>query len=170
MSLVLARVDERLIHGQVVVGWVPELGARRILVADDAAAADPFDRDMLESAAPPGITVEVLDTAAAGRRLREDVSEPTLLLVRSPASMLAVAHGGGVLAEVNLGGLYAKPGSRRFGDYLHFLPADLDALRELAKSGRRIVAQDLPGRAARDLTASLAEGHLVFDQLPAGDP
>lgn len=170
MSLVLARIDERLIHGQVVVGWVPALSIRRIVVADDTLADDPWEREMVISAAPPGVTVQVVSPAEALTCLEQSPSLPSMLLVRAPVILLGVVQQGLVIAEANLGGMYAKPGSRRLSDYLNFTPEDIESLQDLVRRHVRIVAQDLPGRTARDLTESLAEGRLAFDQLPARDP
>jgi mannose/fructose/N-acetylgalactosamine-specific phosphotransferase system component IIB len=169
VTVVLARVDERLVHGQVTVGWVPALDVRRIVVADDVIGADVWERDLIASAAPPGLAVEVLEIVAAAARLEEAVSERVLLLVRSPASMAALVRAGTDLAEVNLGGLHYREGARPFADYLWFTRDDIEALRELAGQGIRLVARDLPGNPARELNGLLAEGRLEYDQLPVRD-
>jgi mannose/fructose/N-acetylgalactosamine-specific phosphotransferase system component IIB len=59
VSLRLVRIDDRLIHGQVVAGWLRALGAQRIVIVDDAAARDEFLREVLTLAAPQGVPVEV---------------------------------------------------------------------------------------------------------------
>ncbi len=168
MSVVLARIDERLVHGQITVGWMEALGYDRILVADDDLATDDWERGMVESAAPPGVAVEVLPVAAAARRLQEGVSGRALVLVRSPVFMLALSRAGAPLAEVNVGGLHYREGSRRYLDYLYVTPRDIAALRALAGRGIRLVARDLPGHPGVELNAPLAEGRLEFDQLPPG--
>ncbi len=167
MSLVLARIDQRLIHGQVTVGWMSGLGYDRILVADPEAAADDWEREMLESAAPPGTEVEVLDPAGAAGRLREGVPGRTVLLVRSPAFMLTLVREGAPVPEVNVGGLHFREGARRFLDFLYLTREDVEALRGLAGLGIRLIARDLPGNPGTDLNAALAEGRLEYDQLPA---
>jgi mannose/fructose/N-acetylgalactosamine-specific phosphotransferase system component IIB len=167
VSLVLARIDERLIHGQVSVGWAAALNPDRILVADDQVASDDWERDVQLSAAPPGLPTEVLGIAEGARRIREGLPGRAFLLVRSPVLMLALHHAGAPLDEVNVGGLHYREGARRFTDYLYFTPGDLAALRELAVAGVRLVAQDLPGNPPIELNSALAEGRLEYDQLPA---
>ena len=76
MTLKLVRVDDRLIHGQVVAIWLKALGAKRIVIVDDKTAADEFLREILMLAAPPGVPVEVHDVAIGTERVRDFVSHP----------------------------------------------------------------------------------------------
>jgi len=167
VTLVLARVDQRLVHGQVVVGWVPTLDAGRILVVDDETAGDEWERDMVISAAPPGVEVEVIGLAEAPGKLRED-SRRTLLLVRSLANMLTLVREGCVRDEVNIGGLHARPGARRFLDYLYLTEEDVAVLEDLEAAGVRLRACEVPGSRIVDLHARLNDGRLDYHRLPAG--
>jgi len=71
MALRLVRVDDRLIHGQVVAIWLKALGARRIVILDDRTAADDFLREVITYAAPREVPVEILDVATGTERVRE---------------------------------------------------------------------------------------------------
>jgi len=168
VSLVLARIDQRLVHGQVVVGWLPEVSPERVLVVDDDLAADAWEADLVVSSVPPGVEAEVRSTAEGADLLREESgrSGRLLLLVRWPRTLLALARAGVPVDEVNLGGLHHREGTRRILEYVHVTEEDLAALAELARAGVRIVAQDVPASPARDLTAELTEGRLAFDRLP----
>ena len=89
MSLRLVRIDDRLIHGQVVAGWLRALGGKRIVIVDDATARDEFLREVLTLAAPQGVPVEVLDVARGAARCLELAAtpEPVIVLARArPAS------------------------------------------------------------------------------------
>lgn len=167
MSLALARIDQRLIHGQVCVGWIPVLDVRRIVVADDALAADDFEREILVAAAPDGVAADVLGVSEAARALGGPLPEPTLLLVRSPAVMLALVDRGLSVSRVNVGGLHYRDGARRFLDYVFLTPDDVAALRELAGRGITLAARDLPGSPEVPLNPRLASGDLRYDTLPA---
>ena len=168
MSLVLARIDERLIHGQVSIGWVPVLDVDHILVADDEIASDDWERDMVISAAPPEVTVDVLTVAEAARRLSAAVSGRVMLLVRSLPAFLGLIRLGAEIKQVNVGGLHYRAGARRFLDYLYLTPEDVDALRGLKAEGVQLSARDLPGNPEIDLNAQLADGKLDYDRLPDG--
>jgi mannose/fructose/N-acetylgalactosamine-specific phosphotransferase system component IIB len=165
---VLVRVDERLVHGQVVVGWIPVLGAERILIADDALLADAWERELVVSAAPPGVEVEVLSLEGAGKRLAGEIPGSAILLVRSIEAVAELARGGAPVTEVNLGGLHFRDGARRYLDYLYLTPADIEALKELAGRGIKLTARELPGSPGVELNPLLEEGRLDYDHLPVG--
>lgn len=169
MTLVLSRIDQRLIHGQVCLGWVPVLDVERIVVADDAVAADPFERDILGDAAPEGVEAAVLAVGEAAAALAEEGTEGkrTLLLVRSPAVMLSLMEHGLRIPAANVGGLHFREGARRFLDYVFLTPEDVAALLALAARGTRLAAQDLPGSPEVPLNAKLEAGELRYDRLPA---
>jgi len=167
VNLVLSRVDERLLHGQVSAGWVPILGVRRILVADDALAGDDWERDLVASAAPSGVEVEILSLADAIPRLAAEDTGRTLLLVRNPRNMLTLVEGGAPITHVNLGGLHYHEGARRFLDYVFLTPEDIDALEGIVRRQVHVKAQDLPGHPGIEIDRLLIEGLLAFDRLPA---
>jgi mannose/fructose/N-acetylgalactosamine-specific phosphotransferase system component IIB len=169
VSVVLVRIDQRLLHGQVAVGWAPSLDADRVLIADDALAGDDFAREVMTSAAPPELTVEVATLTEAKNRF-EALPGRTILLVRTPGALLDLLRQGTPIREVNVGGLHWKEGARRFLDYVFVTPEDVRALRDIAALGVQLHARDLPGNPKVDLVAALADGRLEFDHLPARHP
>jgi mannose/fructose/N-acetylgalactosamine-specific phosphotransferase system component IIB len=150
LSLRLVRIDDRLIHGQVVAGWLRALGAERIVIVDDATARDEFLREVLTLAAPSGVPVEVLDLAGGAARCIElaALPEPVIVLARSPRTVLALRQAGVPIEVVDLGGLGAGPGRRRLHRTISVSPDELAELRELEQLGTRveirIVADDRP--------------------------
>ena len=83
-NIVLARIDDRLIHGQVVTAWVKQTNGNRIVIADDPLTKDTFMQRLLKAAAPPGITVDILTTADAINFLKEapESGENIILLAK----------------------------------------------------------------------------------------
>jgi mannose/fructose/N-acetylgalactosamine-specific phosphotransferase system component IIB len=150
MSLRLVRIDDRLIHGQVVAGWLRALGAQRIVIVDDAAARDEFLREVLTLAAPSGVPVEVLDLVGGAARCIDLAAsrEPVIVLARSPRTVLALRQAGVPIEVVDLGGLGAGPGRRRLHRTISVSADELAELRELEQLGTRveirIVADDRP--------------------------
>ena len=150
MSLRLVRIDDRLIHGQVVAVWLRALGADRIVIVDDSTARDEFLREILTLAAPPGVPVEVLGLGDGAVRLRELAAspEPVIVLARAPRTVLLLRQAGVPIDVVDLGGLGAGPGRKRIHKTISASPQEMDDLRELEKLGTRvevqIVADDRP--------------------------
>jgi mannose/fructose/N-acetylgalactosamine-specific phosphotransferase system component IIB len=150
VSLKLVRIDDRLIHGQVVAVWLRALDAKRIVIVDDATARDEFLREVLTLAAPHGVPVEVLAAAEGAARLIElaAATEPVMVLARSPRTLLTLRQAGVPIEVVDLGGMGAGPGRRRLHRSISVSPAELAELRELEELGTRveiqIVADDRP--------------------------
>ena len=143
MSLRLVRIDDRLIHGQVVAVWLRALGAQRIVIVDDATARDEFLREVLTLAAPQDVPVEVCDVAAGAARCIElaETPEPVIVLARSPRTVLALRLAGVPIKVVDLGGMGAGPGRKRLHKTISVSPDDIRALRELEQLGTRVEVQ-----------------------------
>lgn len=150
MTLALARVDDRLVHGQVVLVWCPAVHATRLLVADDGAASQEWERQLLVASAGD-IAVEVFAAAETASRLEAEKSRPgaAILLFRSPAAALAAVEAGAVLPELNLGGLHHASGREPVLDYLYLSDGDRRDLRALETRGVRLAAQDVPSSRPR---------------------
>lgn len=150
MGLTLVRVDDRLIHGQVVAVWLKERDAKRIIVVDDPTAADAFLREVLELAAPRGVEVEVHDVESGAARLKSAArdAEPAFVLLRSPLSALRLRRAGVQFDVLNVGGLGAGPGRRRIHRTISASPEEIEALQELERLGTRVELQAVPSDSA----------------------
>ena len=159
MTIVLYRVDERLIHGQVVVGWGTRLHPDRIVVVDDEVARSEWEQELYSLGVPPEVEVEFFDVDDARRRLDEWRGEGarTILLTRDVETMARLAEGGSLRGEeVNLGGIHHSPGRRGVLPYLYLGEAEDRALERLEAEGVAVEARDLPGSRAVPL-AELVE-------------
>ena len=143
MSLRLVRIDDRLIHGQVVAGWLRALGGQRIVIVDDATARDEFLREVLTLAAPEGVPVEVLDLARGAARCLElaATAEPVIVLARSPRTILGLRQAGVPIEVVDLGGMGAGPGRKRIHKTISMSPDEIRDLRQLEQLGTRVEVQ-----------------------------
>ena len=103
MSWMLHRVDDRLIHGQVIVAWGARLRPARIWVVDDAAAADSWERELMGTIAP-GIEVRVVTVAEAAERYAAEAADPggAFLLVRDLETALALIEAGATVPSFTL--------------------------------------------------------------------
>ena len=147
MPIVLFRVDERLIHGQVVVGWGGPLHADRMVVVDDELAASPWEQELYCLGVPPEIEARFVAVTAARAELPAWKADPrrTIVLVRDVATARRLAEDGALKGdEVNLGGIHHAEGRARILPYLHLRPDERAALDEIAATGAEVSARDLP--------------------------
>jgi len=159
MPIRLYRVDDRLIHGQVVVGWGSRLDARRYLVVDDDLATAEWEQELYALSVPEDATVEFRSVEEARKRLPawREASEASILLARSVETMLRLARGGLLRGErVNLGGIHHETGRTKTLSYLYLDEADRKRLRRLEDEGATVEARDLPGSAPVDLDRLLS--------------
>ncbi len=146
MSIIVARIDDRLVHGQVVIGWGRPLELNRIVLVDAEVAGSDFERDLYRMAVPAGIDVEFLRPVEAPGRLAAlaDGPDRVLVLTGSVAGMTWLARASNQIRSVNLGGIHAGPGRREYLRYVYLSPEELADLRALAATGVSVTAQDLP--------------------------
>lgn len=147
MSIVLYRVDERLIHGQVVLGWGSQLRPDQYVVVDDELAGSDWEQELYQLGAGEALTVfSTVQDARAHLAEWRDSETRSILLTRDVGTMLQLARGDRLRGEqVNLGGQHHGPGRDEVLSYLHLAPDDRQALVVLEEEeGVEITARDLP--------------------------
>ena len=147
MPLILARVDDRLIHGQVVVGWARALNADCLVVANDAVAADPMQRTLLPMAVPPQMKVGIhkVEEAAAVLRSGRYEDRRIILLVSSVPDALALVRSGLEIRTLNVGGVRQAPGRMPLRTAVALSAAEAQAVRDLIALGVEVQVQMVPG-------------------------
>lgn len=151
MPITLLRIDERLIHGQVVVGWGERYHVERILVVDDALQASDWEQELYCLGVPPNVEAVFANVAQARVQLPDWKADPQriFLLVRDVDTLARLAKDNLLEGlEVNLGGIHSAPGRHRVLPYLFLSEEELLDLHELAASGIVITARDVPGSRA----------------------
>lgn len=141
--IALVRVDNRLIHGQVVSTWIPQLQVDRVVVVDDEAAASPLIRAAMTMAVPPQLDVEIVSSAQAEVPSLVASRKRILVLVRD------VENAEPIVAQVpgcllNLGNVHFGEGRRPVSASVYLSERELQALERMARSGVRIEARALP--------------------------
>lgn len=145
MSWLLHRIDDRLIHGQVLVAWGQRMDPDRMWVVDDAVAASEWERQLFLEAAP-GVEVRVVSVAEAAAAWAEESAAPggAFLLVRDLATAAELVARGASPAAFNLGGLHYAPGKSKVNEYVYLDDADRASARTLLAAGVRLDVQDVP--------------------------
>ena len=137
MSLVLFRIDERLLHGQVIVGWGMRLGIEHYVVVDDGLAGSDWEKDLYSAGLPDGVSADFLSVGETIERFTEldERSGHGAILTRGTQQMRALAEAGHLLGrKVNLGGLHAAEGRRRVLPYVYLTPDEAEDLRAIARA------------------------------------
>lgn len=153
MSLLLVRVDDRLIHGQVTQGWGSALQPDRYVVVNDSAASSGWERELYEASAPEGSKIAVLGIDEADTSLQSwlDSEEDIIVLVESPRDALRLYEMGFSYESLNVGGLHFREGRRRILPFVCVDEDDVEAFRALRTLGVEIECADVPGYERKDL-------------------
>lgn len=147
MKLALIRIDDRLIHGQITMGWSRSVGANVILVANDAVANDPMQRNLMKMAVPPGIKAEIFTIDEAAEKLTTEALQNAniLLLVRNPIDFMRLVDQGVSVDMVNVGGVRPAGATIKLTKEVSATPEELEAWKKVDASGIRIEVCFLPG-------------------------
>jgi PTS system mannose-specific IIB component len=156
----LVRVDNRLVHGQVLEAWLPALEAQGILVADDEAAGNVLARSAMSLAIPARVKFEVLRLQAAAELLRPGGKGPsaarTLVLLRDVRDAAALRDAGVPVPQLNLGNVHFAAGRKQVAASIFLDARELETLDRLAGLGTQVEARAVPSDAPLDLEAMRA--------------
>jgi mannose/fructose/N-acetylgalactosamine-specific phosphotransferase system component IIB len=146
VALELYRIDDRLIHGQVVVGWGQPLDLRFIVLVDDEVAASDWEQELYRMGVPPDMDVyfDTVDSAATNLSRYRDDDRLGMLLTGDIGTMTRLVDATGDIRRVNVGGIHHKPGRAQRLRYVFLTPAEEAQLRALASRGLEVSAQDVP--------------------------
>jgi PTS system mannose-specific IIB component/fructoselysine and glucoselysine-specific PTS system IIB component len=147
MSLALVRLDDRLIHGQVVVGWGQPLNVAFIVLVDDEVRGSEWEQDLYRMGVPANMEVVFASVGEAERRLPEWEADarPGILLAGDIDTMTAVvAAAAGRIRQVNVGGVHHRAGRTERLRYVYLTEDEAAKLRRLASNGVEVSAQDVP--------------------------
>lgn len=146
MTVVVFRVDERLVHGQVVVGWGRAYGVERIVVVDDELPGEPLEQEIYRTGIPEGVEIDFWAVSTAVDRIPRlmESDERALVLTEDLGTMWRLAVEGVPIGAVNVGGIHAAPGRRRILPYVCLAPEDERRIHDLEAAGVEVTARDVP--------------------------
>ncbi|WP_448956965.1 mannose/fructose/sorbose PTS transporter subunit IIB [Klebsiella michiganensis] len=148
MNITLARIDDRLIHGQVTTVWSKVANAQRIIICNDDVYNDDVRRTLLRQAAPPGMKVNVvnIEKAVAVYHNPQYQDETVFYLFTNPQDVLTIVQQGVKIATLNIGGMAWRPGKKQLTKAVSLDAADINAFQQLdtlgVKLDLRVVASD----------------------------
>ena len=164
MNVTNFRIDDRLIHGQIVTQWIADSAAKRIVVADDRAAADTTQQMLLKLTVPGGISLDILTIADAAELLARDESEQNvLLIVRNPKAAYELVEAGFSPKSVNVGNISnsrSEVGRKRLLAFIYVEPDDVAYLRKLMERGIELEIRAVPADRPIDVDELLRKNSL----------
>ena len=145
-EVVMNRVDDRLIHGQVITGWLGLRNANSILIVDDDVATNPMMLDIFKFAAPPRVKLEAMTVDKAAEKLRnlQAGSERILLLTKVPKTFLRLIELGYKPTDINYGAMAHKSNSKNVAPNCDLSPDEIEDTEKLYKQGIRVWIQLVP--------------------------
>ena len=146
MSVVLFRIDDRLIHGQVVVGWGQATQAGFIVLVDDEVRVSDWEQELYRMGVPPSVDVEFASLAEAIEKVPawEADARKGIVLTGDIETMAALCAGAPSIRTVNVGGVHFRAGRTERLRYVYLTDEEAARLRRLAASGVEVTAQDVP--------------------------
>jgi PTS system mannose-specific IIB component len=156
MSVELVRIDDRLIHGQVVTTWVKDFGIEQVLIINDKAAADKTQKTVLTMAAPSGVKVLVFGVSQFIEIIKSTpIKKRTMLILSTSVDVLALAENGVKIEKINVGGMRMTEGRRSLSRAVAVTPEEEAAFRKLMELNLPVEIQMVPRDPVVPLSAIL---------------
>lgn len=153
MAIVHARVDERLIHGQVAMVWTNTVGATRIIVVNDAAVKDDLIISGLKMAKPAGVKLSILSLKRAQEKFAEKTydGDKVFLITKNVQDMSALIKAGLPIKTVNVGNVAKREGSRPIKKSVNLTEQDIADVKEIIAGGVPVTAQMIPNESDQSI-------------------
>ncbi len=159
MGVVLARVDFRLIHGQVITAWLTRCQVNEIVIVDTELSGDEFMQDVFKMAAPKGVKIRILSVEEAVRVQQNNEFEKNrvMILFKNVPKLDSAVRAGLKLEEIQIGGLGGGPGRKAVNNAITLDRTDAETLLELEKMGIKIYFQTTPDYPSESLQKAVAK-------------
>lgn len=144
MENLIIRVDDRLVHGQVLVGWVMRLSLACIIVGNDELVKNKLKKNLIRLTVPEEIELHILDLKHTAELLKNEIKPRTILLLEDLKSVRTIIEYGACIKTIIIGGLHYGAGKKEFAPYLWLSEDDVNLCMELKQMGVKINCQPLP--------------------------
>ena len=150
-NILLTRIDNRLVHGQVATQWNSTLGSNLILVANDDVATNTMRQNLMKMAAPAGVatrffslqkTIDVIGKASPRQKI--------FIVAETPEDVLTLVKGGVPIKKVNIGNMHMSEGKRQVATSVAVNDEDVAAFKELQEFGVELEIRSVPSTPAED--------------------
>ncbi len=165
---VLARIDSRLLHGQVATAWTKTTQPTRIIVVSDAVAKDDLRKNLIKQAAPPGVKAHVVPIDHMIKLAKDDQhfgGQRALLLFENPQDVLKAVEGGVPLKTINVGSMAHSIGKVQPNKVLAFNQADIDTFNKLKQAGLNFDVRKVPSDSKGNMDEILKRAQEELNKL-----
>lgn len=155
-NILVARIDNRLVHGQVGMTWVNTIGANLLIVANDAVAKDEVQQNLMEMVIPDTVgirfftldkTIRIISKAAPFQKI--------LLVMKTPQDAFTLIKSGVPIKKLNIGNLHFAEGKKQLSATVSVSEEDVEIFNRLHSMGIRLEVQGIPNERATDLMTLL---------------
>lgn len=154
--MLIIRVDDRLIHGQVVAGWARPLGIKTLILVSDTICDDEWTCNAYRLAIPEGIDFVCVGIHDCAEIYLEHKKTNTMIIVASVREAYRLFEEGLTIKEITIGGLGYKEGTREIAPYIYLSEEDIEAVVQLFQRGVKVIGKQLPNSATIDVVKTLA--------------
>lgn len=155
----IIRIDDRLIHGQVLVGWCSKFPIKKFIICDDEILNNDWEKNLILSAASSDYNTEILPTRDTCAYIEKNLasSSLTMILVDSPMQIEKMNEIGLPIKTINVGGIHYKEGRTQYMRFLFLNREEVEIFRHLMSNGFIFECQDLPTSKKFDLRKILEQ-------------
>lgn len=155
-GVVLVRIDDRLIHGQVMTSWLNYTGANKIMIIDDGVAADPFMKSVLKTCVPANVRLATFGVEKAALRLKKGFAgDKCIVLVKYPETLHRLMKEGVLFDEINIGGMGVSGTRTKFFRNISASEEEKKMLKEMVEAGAKISVRIIAEDSATDISKML---------------
>ena len=153
MDVQLFRIDDRLIHGQVVLGWAKTLKSERIILCDNEVSQSEWEKELYSTCVPEYLQAIVCNVNETTSLLAKNIyaGDKTIVLVKEPKVVMDIVNNGYIPGKVNLGGLHFSNHRKKYLSYIYLNEEEIKQLYWLLDKGINIYCQDVPSTKALDV-------------------
>lgn len=156
IEMFILRIDDRLIHGQVVAGWARPLGIEELIIASDTISKDGWACSAYRLAVPENIVFNCFDIGTCVRYLKEGMDKKRIMIVVDKViDAYNLVRNGLVINEIYIGGLSYREGARSIAPFIYLVPEDIEALVKLHEMGIKVTGKQLPNSQPIDVIKKL---------------
>lgn len=155
-GIVLVRIDDRLIHGQVMTSWLNYTSANKIMIIDDDVANDPFMKSVLKTCVPANVKLATFTVEKAAARLKKGFAgDKCIILVKYPKTLHLLKEAGIIFDHINIGGMGVSGDRKKFFRNISASEEEKQIFRELADAGSKIAVRIIAEDNETDITKML---------------